>query len=168
MFYSTERAFRGAAGSWVSLIHFSAPISMPALGAAEDGGGTAQSRGTSVAWRCVLHAQPSGREETSRDRQLRDRQETGTRSAQMQEPRPQPQTKVTEQTALGSGERDLLGELPAGSRRGCRSGTVKAIEAQHCPALWRAILILKFWARSLSQALGTGDTDIGTSGPEVI
>lgn len=77
---------------------------VPSLAGPTQGGGTEQPLGTSAAWegtrgrgRHGVHApvlSPPEEKETGRDRQLRDRQETGTRSAQMQEPRSQLQTKV--------------------------------------------------------------------------
>lgn len=48
--------------------------------------------------------------------------------------------------------------------RGSRSGTVRAIKAEHCPALQRASPSPRIWAGSLRQASETGDADIGTSG----
>lgn len=58
---------------------------------------------------------PPEEKETSRDRQLRDRQETGTRSAQMQEPRSELQTKVIRQAVLNSRvNKGFIGRAPSG------------------------------------------------------
>lgn len=58
---------------------------------------------------------PPEEKETGRDRQLRDRQETGTRSAQMQEPRSQLQTKVIRQVVLNSRvSKGFIGRAPSG------------------------------------------------------
>lgn len=58
---------------------------------------------------------PPEEKETSRDRQLGDRQETGTRSAQMQEPRSELQTKVIRQAALNSrASKGFIGRAPSG------------------------------------------------------
>lgn len=100
----------------------------PSLAGPTQGSGTEQSLGTSPAWEGTrgrgsrgVHAlvpSPPEEKETGRDRQLRDRQETGTRSAQMQEPRSQLQTKVIRQAVLNSRvSKGLLGELPAGSKQ---------------------------------------------------
>lgn len=58
---------------------------------------------------------PPEEKETSRDRQLRDRQETGTGSAQMQEPRSELQTKVIRQAVLNSRvSKGCIGRAPSG------------------------------------------------------
>lgn len=58
---------------------------------------------------------PPEEKETSRDRQLRDRQETGTGSAQMQEPRSELQTKVIRQAVLNSrASKGFIGRAPSG------------------------------------------------------
>lgn len=89
------------------------------------GGGAEQPLGTSPVWegtrgqgRRSMHGpvpSPPEEKETDRDRQLRDRQETGTRSAQMQEPRSQLQTKVVRWEVLNSRmSKGFIGRAPSG------------------------------------------------------
>lgn len=97
----------------------------PSLVGPAQGGGGEQPLGTSPAREGTrgrgshsvraLVPGPPEEKETSRDRQLRDRQETGTRSAQMQEPRSELQTKVIRQAVLNSRvSKDFIGRAPSG------------------------------------------------------
>lgn len=97
----------------------------PSLAGPTQGSGTEQPLGTSPAWEGTrgrgsrgvrgLVPSPPEEKETGRDRQLRDRQETGTRSAQMQEPRSQLQTKVIRQVVLNSRvSKGFIGRAPSG------------------------------------------------------
>lgn len=97
----------------------------PSLAGHVQSGGMEQPLGTSPAWEgtrgrgsCGMWAlvpSPPEEKETGRDRQLRDRQETGTRSAQMQEPRSQLQTKVIRQAILNSRvSKGFIGRAPSG------------------------------------------------------
>lgn len=97
----------------------------PSLVGPAQGGGGEQPLGTSPAREGTrgrgshsvraLVPGPPEEKETSRDRQLRDRQETGTRSAQMQEPRSELQTKVIRQAVLNSRvSKGFIGRAPSG------------------------------------------------------
>lgn len=115
---------------------------------------------------CAPVPGPPEEKETSRDRQLGDRQETGTRSAQMQEPRSEPQTKVIRQAALNSrASKGFYWESSQGEvSRGSRSGTARAIKAGCCPDLQREIPSSGFGWQGGAKPWENGDTVIGMSG----
>jgi len=97
----------------------------PSLAGPTQRSGTEWPFGTSPAWEGMrgrgshsvhsLVPSPPEEKETGKDRQLRDRQETGTRSAQMQEPRSQLQTKAVRQAVLNSRvSKGFIGRAPSG------------------------------------------------------
>lgn len=97
---------------------------------------------------CAPVPGPPEEKETSRDRQLGDRQETGTRSAQMQEPRSEPQTKVIRQAALNSrASKGFTGRAPRG----------KSAEAPGLAPLGPSRLGVVQTCRGRSQAQASGD-----------